>query len=234
MLFRSFDFFSFLVDGEEVDYDAGVPLLETGLGYPASHPATMAVGASTDFDYRADYSQFGAGLDFVAPSDGGAVAVTTTDRTGVDGYNGAPGTDGDYAFDFGGTSAATPLAAGVGALVLSLNPYLSAADLRALLRGTSDHIGNVPYNEDGFNAAYGYGRLNAQRAVGRARPNLILTLAAPPSPVVAGDTSTYVFSLRNNGTSVSGIIRVTNQLPAGAWAGPISPAQNGANPMPMQ
>lgn len=219
-----FDFFSFLVDGEEVDYDAGVPLLETGLSYPASHPATLAVGASTDFDYRSDYSQFGAGLDFVAPSDGGVAALTTTDRTGVDGYNGAPGPEGDYSYDFGGTSAATPLAAGVGALVLSMNPYLSAADLRTLLRGTSDHIGNVAYNEDGFSPFYGHGRLNAQRAVSRARPNLILSLAAPTGPVMVGESSTLVLSLRNNGTSLAGVVHVTNQWPDGVLVGPVTPA----------
>ncbi|MFM1770697.1 MAG: Calcium-dependent protease precursor [Verrucomicrobiota bacterium] len=219
-----YDYFNFLVDGEEIDWNGGVPLVETAVGYPASHPATLAVGASTDFDYRADYSQFGAGLDFVAPSDGGAVAITTTDRTGVEGYNALAGPAGDYAYDFGGTSAATPLAAGIGALVLSMNPHLPVADLRALLRGTADHIGNVAYTEEGFSPYYGYGRLNAQRAVSRARPNLILSLAAPPSPVVAGETSTYVLSLRNNGTSLAGVVRVTNQLPAGVAVGPVTPA----------
>lgn len=222
--FLGFDIFSFFVDGVERDYDAGVPLLETGLGYPANHPATIAVGASTDFDYRADYSQYGTGLDFVAPSDGGAVSITTTDRTGTDGYNAAPGAPGNYAYDFGGTSSATPLAAGIGALALGLNPHLPVAELRALLRGTCDHIGNVFYDDDGFNALYGYGRLNAERAISRARPNLLVTLSVTPNPVVIGDAITYTVSVRNNGTSRTGPVSVTNRLPAGVLLGPVTPA----------
>ena len=66
---------------------SGVPAIRPDVGYPASLPSTIAVGASTDFDYRADYSQYGGALDFVAPSNGGFAAVTTTDRTGTAGYN---------------------------------------------------------------------------------------------------------------------------------------------------
>ena len=40
------------------------------ISYPASMPETIAVGASTNRDVRANYSQFGNGLDFVAPSNG--------------------------------------------------------------------------------------------------------------------------------------------------------------------
>lgn len=221
--FQGSDVFHFLVDGTEIDFDFGVPILETNVAYPANHPMTFAVGASTDFDFRSDYSQFGGALDFVAPSDGGNASITTTDRTGADGYNAATGADGDYAYDFGGTSAATPLASGVAALVLSTNPYLTLADLRALLRSTCDHIGEAYYDDTGFNPFYGYGRLNAERAVKRARPNLIITVAATPNPVVVGDTTTYTLSVRNNGPSISGPVNITNQLPACVEPGPITP-----------
>ena len=221
--FVGFDVFHFYVDDTEIDYDFGVPVLETNVAYPANHPSTFAVGASTDFDYRADYSQFGATLDFVAPSDGGNAHITTTDRTGAAGYNAADGSEGDYTFDFGGTSSATPLASGVIALVLSTNPYLTLADLRALLHATTDHIGNVFYDETGFNPFYGYGRLNADRAVKRARPNLIITAAVSPNPVVVGDTTTYTLSVRNNGPNISGPVNITNQLPASTAPGSITP-----------
>src|SRR6266540_573123 len=223
--FMGFDLFHFIVVGTDVeDFDYGVPILRTGVTYPANHPATFAVGASTDFDFRSDYSQFGADLDFVASSDGGNASITTTDRTGADGYNKTSGIAGDYAYDFGGTSSATPLASGIAALVLSVNPYLTLAELRALLRGTCDHIGNVFYDVNGFNAAYGYGRLNAEQAVRRARPNLIVTAAVSANPVVIGDITTYTISVRNNGSSLSGPVSVTNRLPANVILGPVTPA----------
>lgn len=222
--FVGFDVFHFIVDGTEIDFDYGVPILRSGVTYPGSHAATFAVGASTDFDFRADYSQFGADLDFVAPSDGGNANITTTDRQGSDGYNPANGLDGDYTHDFGGTSSATPLASGIAALVLSVNPYIPLADLRMLLRRTSDHIGNVFYDANGFNSAYGYGRLNAEEAVKRARPNLIVTAAVTANPIVVGDVTTYTISVRNNGSSISGPVSLTNRFPDNVLLGLVTPA----------
>ena len=48
--------------------------------------------------------------------------------------------------DFGGTSAATPLAAGVGALVISANPDLPLKDVRLIMRKSCDKIGGVTYS----------------------------------------------------------------------------------------
>jgi subtilisin family serine protease len=147
----------------------GTPLLSgnddinTLIVYPASNTNTIAVGASTDRDLRSDYSQFGPGLDLVAPSSGGWSEIVTTDRTGTNGYS-----DADFIVDFGGTSAACPLAAGVGALALSADPALRAADLRDLLHRSCDRIGGVTYDATGWNMFYGYGRINAQRAVSNA------------------------------------------------------------------
>ena len=149
--------------------DAGIPgnrrsvsgnAVTTAISYPASHPDTIAVGASTNFDYRADYSQYGTGLDFVAPSSGGSLGIYTTDRTGTDGN-----VDGDYDSDFGGTSAASPLAAGIGALALSVNPELTASQVRNVMRNSCDPIGGYP---GGWNPYYGYGRVNAHTTLIRA------------------------------------------------------------------
>ena len=68
----------------------------------------------------------------------------------------------------GGTSSATPLAAGVGALVLSANPKLSSDDVRDILRGTADKIG-AGYDAKGFSREFGYGRVNAAKAVEEAK-----------------------------------------------------------------
>lgn len=209
-----YDYFDFWVGHNGTDTlifsQSGVPIPELQVGYPASNPNTIAVGASTDFDYRADYSQYGALLDFVAPSDGGLATITTTDRTGPAGYSGT-----DYTGDFGGTSASTPLAAGVAALALSANPYIKAGEIRSLLRGTCDRIGGVSYDANGRNAFYGSGRINAARALSQVYPNLRVTLDVPAGPVTAGDLMTYSIAVRNIGFNRSGLVTVTNPLPDG-------------------
>ena len=137
---------------------SGVAQSVAGLSYPAGNQYTVAVGASTDFGRRSDYSQYGADLDFVAPSSGGLKDVLTTDRTGL------KGDDPNNYNPFGGTSAATPLASGVAALMLSRNPALTSDQIRTILRQTCQKIGDDPYT-DGRNEHYGYGRIDAQAAV---------------------------------------------------------------------
>jgi len=85
--------------------------------------------------------------------------------------------------DFGGTSSATPLSAGICALVLSANPRLTWVEVREILRSTAvkfdttnthpigrwlDENGN-PSNDSGrppvFSRWFGFGRLNADAAV---------------------------------------------------------------------
>lgn len=136
------------------------------VAFPASLPNVMGVGACNDQGRRSTYSNFGAGLDFVAPSsdpERGCPSITTTDVSRPNrGYN----LHGAYTDKFGGTSAATPLAAGVAALVLSVASSLSWKDLRSLLRITCDRMVSgrrLPKLE------YGYGRLNAAKAVAQAR-----------------------------------------------------------------
>ena len=71
----------------------------------------------------------------------------TTDRTDTAGYHQVTtASGGDYTTldggsSFGGTSAATPLAAGIGALLLSRNPGLTAADVRSIMQNTADKVG---------------------------------------------------------------------------------------------
>jgi len=76
-------------------------------------------------------------------------------------------TPDDYKMNFGGTSAATPLAAGIAALMLSVNPSLTVEEIRGLMHNTCDKIGGVTYT-GGTNRFYGYGRVNAFKAVDAA------------------------------------------------------------------
>jgi len=147
--------------------DAGVPgdrryvsgtSVTTSVSYPANYVDTIGVGANTNFDYRSDYSQYGSDLDFVAPSSGGTIDIPSTDRTGSVGY-----VSDDYVY-FTGTSSASPLAAGVAALMLSKSYDLTANEIRNLMRDSADKIGGVSYS-GGFNTYYGYGRINAYNAL---------------------------------------------------------------------
>lgn len=183
------------------------------IGQPAVNAGTIgsviAVGASNNFDLRSGYSQFGPQIDFISPSNGGSQGVVTVDRTGAAGY--APG---DYTLSlpydnsFGGTSSATPVAAGVGALLLGENPNLTVAQLRALMRSTADKIGPLGYDASGFNVQYGYGRINAANAVaGVNGPNALVYLDG--KAVASGDalslarfvgtTSTLSFTVKSGG-----------------------------------
>ncbi len=134
------------------------------IGFPASHPSAFGVGASNDRGRRSGYSNHGRGIAFVAPSDddGERQAITTTDVP----LRGRGYASGAYCDDFGGTSSATPLAAGVAALVLSANRALSWDEVGDILEKTADKIGGPRAGyRAGYSALYGHGRVNAQAAV---------------------------------------------------------------------
>jgi len=121
-------------------------------------PYVFSVGASSEIDTVTSYSNYGKSLDIVAPgSEYGT--IVTTDVTGAKGYTGY-----NYTFDFAGTSAAAPIVAGVAALVFSANPNLTAKEAMEVLEKSADKIGDLEYVE-GRNDHYGYGRVNAYKAV---------------------------------------------------------------------
>lgn len=142
-------------------------------GY-ASYHRVIAVAASTSEEGHGWYSDTGPEVDMAAPSNGGQKGITTIDRRGALGYN--PGSasfgdvTGDYTNDFGGTSSASPLAAGVAALVLSVAPQLRWDEVKAVLEETADQIGGAgEYDANGHSDRFGRGRINARAAVERAR-----------------------------------------------------------------
>lgn len=138
------------------------------IGFPANQPNAFGVGASNDRGRRSRYSNHGKGIAFVAPSsdeDAGRTSIVTTDVH----FAGRGYSAGAYCDDFGGTSSATPLAAGVAALVLSANPALSWSAVGDILKNTADRIGGPRAGyRSGYSLLYGYGRLNAEAAVRQA------------------------------------------------------------------
>jgi hypothetical protein len=141
----------------------------SSIGFPSRHPRAFAVGASTSRGRRPRYSNYGEGLAFLAPSDDddGRVGITTTDVSNR-GKGYAPGSA--YCHDFGGTSSATPLAAGIAALILSVNADLTWEQVGDILKRTADKIGGAQARyRRGYSTEYGHGRVNAAAAVEAAK-----------------------------------------------------------------
>jgi len=133
------------------------------VSFPANLPTTIAVGATNHFGLRTSYSQYGSALDFVAPGGEGPNSgwIWTTDRTGSDGY-----VSGSYV-GINGTSFSAPMAAGIAALMLSVDPTLTFDQIRQIMRDTADRnkVSGVAFDSNGFHLEYGYGWLNAHAAV---------------------------------------------------------------------
>ncbi len=159
--------------------------------WPANLNATIAVGASDMCDTRKRPndcsgenwgSDYGETLDFVAPG----VKIATCDISGTPGYAG-----NDYSLIFNGTSAACPIAAGIGALLLAENPSLTSNEIRHLLNITSEKVEPYIYdsiNSDGtWNEEVGHGRVNAYLALTQAfnasiQSNTSTFIALYPNP----------------------------------------------------
>lgn len=151
-------------------------------GY-ACHPDVITVSASTSLNRKAQYSNWGEEVWLCAPSDNEhplddsvyapGRSIWTTDNEGVgDGFT----PNSRYTGGFGGTSSATPLVAGIAALVLSANPRLTALQVKEILRITADKIidrgtdsmtgqSHGTYNRRGHSLWFGYGKVNAAKAV---------------------------------------------------------------------
>ncbi|RMG87342.1 MAG: peptidase S8 and S53 subtilisin kexin sedolisin [Bacteroidetes bacterium] len=148
------------------------------LNFYAAHPDVIAVGASDSKDRHARYSNAGRELSVVAPSNGDWPIIAaraywdegTTIRGEGEWRWWADGVSrGDNYKHFGGTSASTPLVAGICALILSVNPDLTAKEVKEILEKTADKIGDPSeYSADGHSRKFGYGRVNADRAVAEA------------------------------------------------------------------
>lgn len=126
---------------------------------------TIPVAALTQAGTYSDYSEQGSALIVSAPAD----PITTTDRMGGFGYSATNCTD-----TFNGTSAASPVVSGVVAMMLQANSNLTWRDVQAILILTAQR--NDPLDEDWtqngrglwINHNYGFGMVDAERAVGAA------------------------------------------------------------------
>lgn len=169
---------------------------------------TIAVGAMDSQLRPAIYSEAGANLICVAPSDGDLdnELITTTDRQGSLGYS-----YDDYTHDFGGTSAACPTVAGVAALMLEKNPELGWRDVQEILLLSSTKVQpeNPGWSTNGaglhFHHQYGAGLVNASAALALAEGWQNLPANAP---IISQRHSTISLIPDNNSDGWQRVFRV--------------------------
>lgn len=159
---------------------------------PANCDGVIVIGATGPEGHRAAYSNYGDAVDLGAPG-GNAVAyddygnvnyveghqfLSTVHPSSQDHMNPAAGIQNEYGYKEG-TSMATPLAAGVAAMMLDANPNLNADQIEQILKDTTDEYTAEPeiYDSYGiFPSGYFYrpertaegmgaGRINAFEAV---------------------------------------------------------------------
>jgi subtilisin-like proprotein convertase family protein len=183
------------VDDDNSNYD----------GY-ANSIYTIAVAAIADDGKRSYYSEQGANVLITTPSNGGSTTgITTVDLTGNTGYNqngSGNFSNLNYTNDFGGTSSASPLAAGCIALILQSKPTLGWRDVQEILVRSATKCDSTDSdwitNGAGFhfNHKYGAGLLNTQAAVNLAAtwtnlgPQLSASSAKPSIGASIPDNST--------------------------------------------
>ncbi|SVB15075.1 uncharacterized protein METZ01_LOCUS167929, partial [marine metagenome] len=169
---------------------------------------TISVGAVDWQGEQTWYSETGSNILVSAPSNNyySDPAVFTTDVSGSEGDNSS-----DYTSNMGGTSAATPMVAGVAALMLEANQNLTWRDVQHILVKTSrkvdsDHPGwfqtKVGY---WYNHAYGYGLVDATAAV-----NMAKSWQAVGSEIVVNTgeltVDKFIFDDRDSGASSKVIV----------------------------
>ena len=113
----------------------------------ANSSSLISVSATDSNDSLTSWSSYGPYVDVSAPGEG----IWSTTRGG--GYAAVSG-----------TSFASPVVAGVLALMESANPALTNVQLESLLKSTA-----VDRGTPGYDIYYGYGRVNAAAAVTAAR-----------------------------------------------------------------
>jgi thermitase len=153
----------------------------TAKTYPAAYTEVIGVTATDQYDQLASFSSYGDWVELAAPG----VQILSTYL------------NDSYVY-LSGTSMACPYVSGVAALIWSQFPNATRDWVRAQLRVTADDLG-LP----GFDPYYGYGRINARKAVEQLPPShqvLILTWERPDI-IQPGEMVTFNLTALNFGTS---------------------------------
>jgi hypothetical protein len=142
----------------------------------SSLDSVIAVSSVDHSDVKVAESAYGPCMEFVAPTSGSTVnAIGTTDRPAGKGYNRGQNPDDfadlDFTHTFYGTSAAAPQVSAVLALIYAVKPDITSAQAFQILRDSADKVqpGLAAYDANGHSQIYGYGRINAGKAVQAAK-----------------------------------------------------------------
>lgn len=137
--------------------DAGEPgcdgVVVGTVAYPAAYPDVIAVGATDSSDRRASFSSYGASIDVSAPGYAvpSSTAWSSSNQTSL------------YSSALYGTSFASPQVASLAALIKSIRPSTSVADIAAIIDATA----SKPSTMVGLNYTQqiGHGVINAGAAL---------------------------------------------------------------------
>jgi subtilisin family serine protease len=138
------------------------------VNYPGGFDNVIAVGATDNADVIANFSVQNNHIDVCAPG----VDILSTVNGGY-----------DY---MSGTSMATPHVSGVASLLKGYNPNLANDDIENIIQLSADDRGAT-----GFDNAYGYGRLNAERALNFLQEPYALRQWTATSGSSVGSTGTF-------------------------------------------
>jgi len=174
---------------------------------------TIAVGSVDWQGEQTAYSETGSNMLVSAPSNSGYwgdPAVFTTDVSGSEGESST-----DYTSNMGGTSSATPMVAGVVALMLEANQNLTWRDVQHILVKTSRQVDT---NHPGwfqtkvgnwYNHAYGYGLVDATAAVNMAKT---WESVGSELTVNTGEIAVDEYIPDNNDNGISSIVIVNQSI----------------------
>jgi thermitase len=160
--------------------------------YPASYEDVVAVTATDPYDAPTWFTNFGDWVEVAAPGQDIYSTMPTYHVTMNDyGYS----MNYDY---MSGTSMACPHVAGLAALIWSQFPNTTRDWVRAQLRYTVDDLG-----DSGFDEHYGYGRINAKKAVEQAPldHDLLIFDWKKPTRIQPGDTVSLDVTVLNFGAN---------------------------------
>jgi subtilisin family serine protease len=196
--------------------------LHDSVQYPAhyadNYHNVIAVSATTCDDHLADYSNYGSSVCVAAPGGQGTPwgtndVFSTTPNYPVYLNNSPYFLTQSYGY-MAGTSQSCGMVTGLASLLLSIQPNLTAHELREIIEQSADKVGDYTYYiQTGKSYELGHGRINCYRALvmasgytyvyGDANGDGIITVAdlvyllnylfrggAIPDPPSAGDPNT--------------------------------------------
>jgi len=143
----------------------GASLDQPGINDECEDTSVIGISSSSEKNKITSYGNYGKNVDFLAPA--GEYGLITIDDIGDDGFNKDQLNtlkNKDYTF-FAGTSAATPVAAGIVGLMRSTGHYANPDTVYNALRSGAEKIGEVSYDNTGWNDTYAYGKINAEKSV---------------------------------------------------------------------